>query len=326
MKFHSATSKATTAKTFFELWNNKIASTVTIEVIDNEVMKYAKDALEPIKESVTLIHESMVESKLTFENRDRKIMRGGIKNCLEKILEECYAFYKEALKEMFLRESFNLIQGYIASEQSKIGDSNDLPNNTVDERNINDVYKFVKNTELVATWNILYKFLEGDIAKDEFNRCPGLLDEFDTTKLNFSYFKFDTQNCIDWELSRETWKSKSITMVQNYLKIVEDPTSLTKNVDSVYDNDDDDDDDDLKIADGSVSLQCKFTLQDYDRPMISKCGHTFDDKALKIKAQEQRTFKCLEGGCKTNLTYPSGFALDETMLFRMGCYKLISTK
>lgn len=326
MKFHSNTSKAKTAKTFLELFNNRIASTVTIQVIDNEVMKYVKDSLEPIKESVNLIHESMVESKLTFENRDRKIMRGGIKNCLEKILEECYAFYKEALQEMFLRESFNLIQGYISSEQSKIGDSNDLPNNRVDERNINDIYKSVKNTELVSTWNILHKFLEGDLSKDDLSQCPGLLKDFDTTKLSFINFKFDTQNCIDWNLSRETWKSRSITMVQNYLKIVEDPTSLTKNVDSVYDSYDAEEDDDLKIADGSVSLQCKFTLQDYERPMISKCGHTFDDKALKIKAQEQRTFKCLEGGCITNLTYPSGFALDETMLFRMGCNKLISAK
>ena len=328
MKIHTETARASTSSTFYEILNNQTNMELTPISFDNGLLAYVKDSLDPLREGVSLIHQSVVSSDVAFENRDKKLLKAGIKNCLDKILEECYAYYKEGIKEFFLKEAFNLIQGYIAFEQNKIEASNNesnLSNTNVDERSVNEIYKHIKNTELIKTWDIFYKFLESEISKDELATYPGLLFGFDISKLDFSKFKFDNKNCIDWEYSKLHWKSISITTVQNYLRILEDPVCLIKNLNSAYEEEEEDDDD-LKIADGKVSLQCKITLQDFEKPMTSSCNHTFDDKALQMKANETSRFKCLEGACTTNLTYPNDFTLDETMIFRLCCSKLTSKK
>ncbi|XBW37798.1 hypothetical protein QEN19_003375 [Hanseniaspora menglaensis] len=326
MKFHMDTTPATAALTFFEVWQKQNVTPITLKSLDDQLLNYVKDALDPIEQSIGVLHQTAIESNMNLENKDRKLIKGGVKSCLEKNLEECFAFYKEGIKQLFLRDSFNLIQGFISSEQNKIINTNNHSESVIptDDIDINVAYNTIKTSELVTTWDLFEEFLENSVSKNEMIVHPNLLNDFDIEKLNMDYFVLDANTFIDWENSKKTWKSKSLLLIQNYLKILEEPTSLIKNIESAYDIEEEDED--LEIGDGKVSLQCKFTLQDYVKPMISSCKHTFDDKALKMKAEENRSFKCLEGACKANLTYPKSFKVDELMVFRMGCSKLVPKK
>lgn len=326
MKFHSHLKAPESVDNTTNYFTN-VPGDVDFSRVDNFLLIELNKSINSIIQGLAFVNSSSAEENFQLSNNDKASIKKGIEKCVQILHDDCINYYVHSSKEIFLQNAYKVIQGFIehvkVAEQATITDAV--------SRNEKQIYSDIKNSELVKTWDLFDLFLKNQISKEQLLNDENLLEGFDGTKLDFSMFVLNEDGFIDWDASKVQWQktSKSLITAENYLKIIEEPTCIIKDVNNLTA----DDDDELLISEGKVQLVCKISLAEFVKPMRSRCGHIFDDSSLRnafgnsnyMSTRQSASGQCLEGACHANLRYPNDFKVDDNMLFRVACNK-ISTK
>lgn len=324
MKFHSALKESISVPTSNELFS-EVPGDINFTSIDNLLYNQLVQAINTILQGLEFVNKSSTDVDFQLSNNEKASIRNGIDKCLKILYEDCYNYYKHSAKEIFLQNANKAIQGFIQHTKLDMEPqaSNDL------NKNEKEIYAEIKQSELIKTWDLLNLFLANNISKDLLLKDEDILEGFDGTKLDFGMFVLDENQYIDWNRSQELWlkSSKTLITIENYLKIIDEPSCIIKDIDTV--DNPEGDDDDLLISEGKIQLVCKVSLSEFVKPMKSRCGHTFDDNSIRSAfnySSARVSRQCLEDACSVKLTYPTDFKLDETMIFRVACSRINNKK
>ena len=321
MKFHSSLKESLPVPTSNEIFTG-ITGDININTVDDFLYKELTQAIKPIFHGMTILNTTSGDPDFHLSASEKASFRNGIEKCLKILYDDCCAYYTHASKEIFLQNANKVIQGFISHTKLDIEPqpSDDL------NKTEKQVYAKIKQSELIKTWDLFDLFLASKVSKDLLIENNDILDGFDGTRLDFSMFVLNDDAFIDWELSKEKWleSSKTLITIENYLKIINEPTCIVKDTDNLTA-----DDDDILISEGKIQLVCKVSLAEFVKPMKSRCGHTFDDNSIRAAFGYRNSavqHQCLEGACSVKLEYPRDFKLDEEMVFRVACNKIAHKK
>ncbi|SGZ38078.1 uncharacterized protein HGUI_00278 [Hanseniaspora guilliermondii] len=321
MKFHSSLQECSHVPTTNEMFTG-ISRDINFNDVDDFLYKELQQAIKPIIHGMTVLNSTSNEPDFHLSSSEKASIRNGIEKCLKILYDDCCAYYKHSSKEIFLQNANKVIQGFIEHTKLVIEPQPSDDFNKTEKQ----VYAKIKQCELIKTWDLFDLFLSDKISKDALTESEDTLDGFDDSKLDFSMFVLNDDGFIDWELSKEKWlqSSKTLITIENYLKIINEPTCIVKDVDNLAV-----DDDDILISEGKIQLVCKVSLAEFVKPMKSRCGHTFDDNSISAAfdtTSQRAQNQCLEGACNAKLVYPRDFKLDEEMVFRVACNKISQKK
>ncbi|ODV97115.1 hypothetical protein PACTADRAFT_48871, partial [Pachysolen tannophilus NRRL Y-2460] len=111
---------------------------------------------------------------------------------------------------------------------------------------------------------------------------------FETLKLYQDYSSndipmeiVDLLNEKNIQSQQKNLSSAKFKKFHNRLQVYIDPFAVVTDNGNNNDNDNDDNDEDVEIAGGSVELTCPISKQIMENPVITECGHTFEQTSLR---------------------------------------------